>query len=202
MKTGDIALDDNDSFFRKLVRFFSSGQYSHTYMIAPALGLDPLETFKPIELAAMEINGFKPALIPMRCKQEKDNRTVYFRPCVSHETKLRALNKTWDEHAKEFYGYTIFLWFVYSYIIKKVTGKNPRRANSWFSSGMICSEYVAAYIINLGGEFATLFNANELSTYTPSQIFDTLDKRADLFKRVGQVRRGLIEVDPSPPSRA
>lgn len=194
MKTGDIALDDNDSFFRKLVRFFSSGQYSHTYMIAPALG-EPLE---PNGLAAMEINGFKPALIPMRCKLEKGNRTTYFRPRVSHETMLRALNKTWDDHAKEFYGYTIFLWFIYSYVIKKVTGKTPTRANAWFSKGMVCSEYVAAYIINLGGEFATLFNASELSTYTPSQVFDILDKRADLFKKVGHVRRRILEVDPTP----
>lgn len=175
---GMIGFSNNKtSFFGKLIRFFTRSNITHSFLISfPNVGqVQFIEASKTVNEGSFEVNYVK------------DTGTSYIIYKIKDEwiSSPFQINIALEKCRKEFlgvsYGYLQLLWFPYRWLMEKL-GKDVRHENNWLSQGVICSELVYYFLVNVGlGHLVLDFNPD---TIQAQDILSIIEARQDIFELV------------------
>ena len=175
-QSGMIGFSFNSSktnILAKAIRFFTSSKFSHCFLV-----IDPVLD-EPAVIEASEIVQ----VIPLaRYFEFKDESFLLFSLPVADKAKVdSAVAAIFFYHSGMKYGYFELLWFLWSWLVKKVFGKVIKKGNP-FRAGIICTEVVWHYINALGGEYAKCVSEFDPDTISPYDLEQIVKARPDLFK--------------------
>jgi hypothetical protein len=174
MRIGDIAFSLNKhSVYSKLVMIFTGGAWSHCFFLS-----DGFEG----ELVAIE-SDLKVQVVPVAQYFEPDAPDVFelWRPIGVDPMVLQAATyKAFRKYAGQTYGFAQLFWFVWRWLCGKF-GYTPRK--NWFPGGVICSEFLLYYLLEIGGSHAEAFKHLTFDECDPEQLYLIVRRRRDLFER-------------------
>jgi len=197
---GDIILLNRKKggWFSSAQRFFTQMNYTHsTFSIGTILGIESV-------LSADE----KVVIEPLKKYFEEDGTEIEI--WRINENIIDAKNKPlleqkiseiYYKYSNSYYGFFQVIWFIYRWINEKFFKRDVRRKNNPFKRGIICSELVYYYLIELEKilnktlkkgkiRFDVLLPLQaELSKYTPDTIHagdiaQILNKNNKLFYKL------------------
>lgn len=144
---GDIILLNRKKggWFSTCQRFFTGMPYTHcTISVGEILGfestigadekvvIEPIRKFYEEDSTDIEIYRLRKEILPLNFDTHMSNTMKYM----------------YCKYANQYYGFSQILWFVYRWLMEKF-GKDVRRNNNPFKGGVICSELIYLYLVQL-----------------------------------------------------
>lgn len=170
MDSGNIILaTSKSSFMSKCIRWFTSSQFSHSFVTMPdVLGL-------PMCIEA-DAGGVDCARLDTNYLDNTDEAFQVWTVNVSQDVKDQALKQIIND-LEVSYGILEYPWFMWRRI-NKLFGKDIKNQNNWNTDGMICSQLCVAYLKACNLE---IFQGYGVGSIAPQDLQDIFKAHPQLF---------------------
>jgi hypothetical protein len=149
-KTGDIILLNRKgaaaNFFSKGQRFFTRMPYTHS-----AILLENIFEQQSI-LTSDELTNIQ--ALSNYLKEPETDIEIY-KVKVPQEMKEYEVKSMYNRYAGKKYGFAQILWFMYRWLLERF-GIDARRKKNFFPGGVICSELVYHYLVEIAKNYPQL----------------------------------------------
>jgi len=147
------------SFISKIIRWFTKSQWSHTFVIYKWIEGDYLNSL------VIEAGDFELTIVPFN-KYIKEGVTVEIYKPKNLKNKKQALNNLLLK-CGTVYGYLQLIGFAIVILLRKWFG--IKRKSNIFGYGIICSESVSDYLIDLG--YKDIIENKSLQLISPEDVY-------------------------------
>jgi hypothetical protein len=179
VRPGMIFFSNNKkTLFAKLIRFFTHSKISHSGLI----------TFDLNGIPACQEETMLVQVVPWANydKSTVDDYYLVYKikdGLVSEADKQKALRYCFTEYAGVQYGYLQILWFVWRWFAEKVLRKDVTHKKNWFTDGVVCSELVYVYLLQLGIISGALAKFNS-DTVQAEDLLQIVKSNPEIFEKV------------------
>lgn len=172
---GDIVLLNRKKggWFSSAQRFFTGMPYTHcTFSIGEICGVESV-------LSADE----KIVVLPLDSYFTETDTDIEIYRITCDKNKIEySIKKVFVNYSGFWYGFTQVIWFIWRWLMEKFD-MDVRRKNNPFKSGIICSELVYYYLVELNlPEIKKDLEAFTPDTIHAGDIANILKNNADVFR--------------------
>lgn len=179
MDIGDIILINNleKDWFSAAQRFFTGKPFTHS-----AVGVGRVMGYYSI----LEADILVEVTPVFKTLNQNIEYSVYEVHGVNKNELFEIVKELYIEYSTKSYGYFQLLWFAFYRWLFELFGKDVRKKNNWFTSGVICSELVWYYFEKLGKKhFPQLLETiNEWlpNTFHSGDVNNVVERHPEIFK--------------------
>jgi hypothetical protein len=182
-KFGDIGISTDKNTLSRLIRFFTRSKVSHTFLIQQPIGGNVVAQEAALVVQCVPFEAWY-VNSPVR-------EYVLYRPKNIEDAFIKeALDKSFIDYAGQQYGWLQCLWFSWRWFAG-IFGIDVRKETNWYPDGVLCTEIIYDYLINLGPQFAVTMVGVNKDTVDAQDILTAFQMRPDLFELVEEKNLGI-----------
>lgn len=175
---------DIKHIFGLFIRFFTSSQITHSFIITKPFGDNIPSVLEASDLCAM---------VPFE-KKYLNNPDELFILFKIEDKYLENAEKASDECFIEFagvqYAFASIPWFIWRWFNEKLLKRSITNEKNWFTDNIVCSELVYWFLIKLHPIFKELLKDFNGDTIQAEDIFKIAKQNPDVFKII--YNKGII----------